>query len=152
MSLWRWIMLWFYSFTSNHSSLQWTSRDVDWGSERDAEWGYPSRTALSVWSEDQGGHLQYQYPYFTICCWYWIFRCGVWPCCESTRNVWGTICVLCHTWKHRFWAEKVYYDLGHLLISLFVFPQLAITHGVFRALICPKVMEQHRCSIMCQLL
>lgn len=118
MAFWRWIMLWFCSFRMNCSSLQLTSRSMGWG-----EWQgcwmrvakQKSRSQCLKWGPGWGPD---QYPYFTFYCWYGIFRCGVWPSCASTRNVWGTISVLCHTWKHWFWAEKLHYDLGHLSFSL----------------------------------
>lgn len=76
----------------------------------------------------------------TICCWYWIFRCGVWYWFEDIRIVWTIVWMLCHTQKHLYWLlvflpEKLQDDMGHLLI--FVLPQLAAASA---ALICCKVL------------
>lgn len=118
MAFCRWIMLWFCSFERNCSSLQLTSRSVAWGGWQGC-WVRVKKQKNRSQCMKGGPRLgPDQYPYFTIYCWYWIFRCGVWPFCASTRSVWGTISVLCHTWKHRFWAEKLHYDLEHLNFSL----------------------------------
>lgn len=98
MSFWRWIMLWFCSFKTNYSSLQPTNRNMNQGRWQRCWMRLTQQKHRSQWMKWGPGWGPDQYLYFTVCCWYWIFRCGVWPC-EYTRNVWGAICVLCHMWK-----------------------------------------------------
>ena len=85
----------------------------------------------------------------TICCWYWIFRCRNWPWFEGVRIVCSIFWMLSHIKApaQGFFAWEIVGWLGASL-HFAVLPQLAAIHGVSAALICCKVMWQHRCSIM----